>query len=235
MPSPIRGADRTNAAPVEPSSTVSPAVPEGLAGLTESSLQSLQPKKTPSCWDSLGRIYDHICMYVTIGYHWILKKLCCAQLPNFAKVSNDLYRGAQPTAEGFKELKNMGVKSVLNLRSLDTPEELAQARKEVEDAGLKFFHLPLSTSEPTKEQMTELFTILSREDSPLFVHCYFGADRTGFTVALHRIFLQDWEKEKAIQEMVDGGFGYHPFLSAGLREALESISPETLGLDSESF
>src|SRR5437588_10703335 len=37
-------------------------------------------------------------------------------LPNFAKVSDGLYRGAQPTREGFVALKQMGVKTVIDLR-----------------------------------------------------------------------------------------------------------------------
>jgi len=39
-------------------------------------------------------------------------------LLNLHKVSDDLYRGAQPTAEGMKQLEKLGVKKVLNLRCL---------------------------------------------------------------------------------------------------------------------
>ncbi|MHC4213170.1 MAG: hypothetical protein ACYSWP_07365 [Planctomycetota bacterium] len=35
---------------------------------------------------------------------------------NFHKVSDQLYRGAQPTAEGMVKLKNMGVKTIVSLR-----------------------------------------------------------------------------------------------------------------------
>ena len=38
-------------------------------------------------------------------------------LSNFYEVTTNLYRGAQPSAQGMKELKSMGVKTVLNLRS----------------------------------------------------------------------------------------------------------------------
>ena len=37
-------------------------------------------------------------------------------LPNLHKVSDDLYRGAQPTAEGMRQLKKIGIKTVVNLR-----------------------------------------------------------------------------------------------------------------------
>ena len=35
-------------------------------------------------------------------------------LSNFYQVTTNLYRGAQPTAQGMAELKAMGVKTVLN-------------------------------------------------------------------------------------------------------------------------
>ena len=36
---------------------------------------------------------------------------------NLYRVSETLYRGAQPTAEGFKKLKKLGIKTVLNLET----------------------------------------------------------------------------------------------------------------------
>ena len=38
-------------------------------------------------------------------------------LPNLNKVNDNLYRAAQPKAEGIQELEKLGVKTVLNLRS----------------------------------------------------------------------------------------------------------------------
>lgn len=38
-------------------------------------------------------------------------------LPNLHKVTEDLYRGAQPTADGIEQLKKMGIKTIINLRS----------------------------------------------------------------------------------------------------------------------
>jgi hypothetical protein len=43
----------------------------------------------------------------------------------------------------------------------------------------------------------------------VLVHCHHGADRTGTMCALYRIAIQGWTKEDAIQEMVQGGYGFH--------------------------
>src|SRR3712207_3969440 len=37
-------------------------------------------------------------------------------IKNFGRVNENFYRGAQPDAEGFAELKKLGVKTVIDLR-----------------------------------------------------------------------------------------------------------------------
>ncbi|MFW6163091.1 MAG: hypothetical protein ACODAJ_10005, partial [Planctomycetota bacterium] len=56
-------------------------------------------------------------------------------LPNLHQVSEDLYRGAQPTAEGMRQLKAMGVRTVINLRKLHSD------RDEIGDTGLAYEHI----------------------------------------------------------------------------------------------
>jgi len=41
------------------------------------------------------------------------------------------------------------------------------------------------------------------------LHCQHGADRTGLITALYRIVYQGWSKDQALEEMLQGGFGYH--------------------------
>ena len=44
-------------------------------------------------------------------------------VPNLHKVSDDLYRGAQPTAEGVENLRKMGIKTIVNLRRLHSDRD----------------------------------------------------------------------------------------------------------------
>ena len=46
-----------------------------------------------------------------------------AGVPNLHKVSTELYRSAQPTAEGMANLKKLGVKTVINLCSFDSDSD----------------------------------------------------------------------------------------------------------------
>ena len=51
-------------------------------------------------------------------------------VPNCHKVSDALYRSAQPNAEGMQNLKRMGIATVVNLRSFHSD------RKEIGETGL---------------------------------------------------------------------------------------------------
>ena len=51
--------------------------------------------------------------------------------------------------------------------------------------------------------------ILKNAPKPIVVHCHQGSDRTGAVIAMYRIVFQKWAKEKALDEMENGGFGFH--------------------------
>jgi len=125
-------------------------------------------------------------------------------LPNFHKVSDTLYRGAQPTEEGFRQLKAMGVKTVVNLRSFHTD------RDEMGDVLLRREHIWFKTWHAKDEEVVRFLQIVTNtNNAPVFVHCQHGADRTGTMCAIYRMALQGWSKDDAIKEMTEGGFGYH--------------------------
>jgi protein tyrosine/serine phosphatase len=125
-------------------------------------------------------------------------------LPNFFKVSDTLYRGAQPTNEGFQELKKMGIKTIINLREYHTDENF------IKGMGFIYFQIPTSTSNPLRNHYQKALDIINNPDlQPVFIHCQHGADRTGTAVALYRITVQKWDTDEAIREMREGGYGYH--------------------------
>ena len=135
--------------------------------------------------------------------NWAIK-LDLPGLPNLYKVSNDLYRGAQPTSEGMKELEMLGIKTVVNLRYLHSD------RDEMEDVNLAYEHIPMTTLDPDMDDIVRFLNIVTDSNStPVFVHCKHGADRTGVTTAIYRVIVQDWSREDAVEEMTKGGFGFH--------------------------
>ena len=129
-------------------------------------------------------------------------------LPNSFKVSDDLYRGAQPSPEGFAELKAMGIKTDINLRFLhDDREKLAEAKV---SGDITQIEIPMNAWHPEEEDVVAFLKVVSNKSgAPYFVHCQHGADRTGMMVAIYRICIQGWPRQDALDEMKNGGFGFH--------------------------
>ena len=123
-------------------------------------------------------------------------------LNNFAKVSDALYRGAQPTAEGFAELKKMGIKTVVNLRQFHSD------RSKLKGTELQYKHLYCKAWHPEDEDVIKFLKIVhDPANQPVFVHCQHGADRTGMMAAAYRIVEQGWKPEDAARELPN--FGFH--------------------------
>lgn len=121
-------------------------------------------------------------------------------VPNFHAVNDHVYRGAQPSAEGFASLSKLGVKTVIDLRRGDEHGKTEQVV--VERAGMRYVHVPLSGYlAPTDRDMARLQALLDKSDGwPVFVHCERGADRTGTVIACYRIRHDHWTNEKALTE-----------------------------------
>lgn len=127
-----------------------------------------------------------------------------AGVPNLHKVSDDLYRSAQPSTQGMLNLKQMGIETVVNLRSYHSD------RDEIGDTGLGYEHIYMKAWHPERKEVVRLLQIVTNpKRTPVLVHCQHGSDRTGAMCAMYRIAVQGWTKEEAIQEMTKGGFGFH--------------------------
>lgn len=125
-------------------------------------------------------------------------------VPNLHQVSTNLYRSAQPTAQGMQSLKEKGVATVVNLRSFHSD------RDHIGEAGLAYEHIYMKAWHPEREELVRFLQIVTDpKRTPVLVHCQHGADRTGTMCALYRVAVEGWTKEEAIREMTQGGFGFH--------------------------
>jgi protein tyrosine/serine phosphatase len=121
--------------------------------------------------------------------------------PNLHKVSEDLYRGAQPTAEGMKHLEKLGIKTVVNLRFI------LSDRDKIKGTGLDYEHINTTTlSTETRDVVRFLRIVTDENRTPVFVHCHRGVERTGTMFAVYRVVVQGWSKDEAIAEMIQGSF-----------------------------
>jgi protein tyrosine/serine phosphatase len=123
-------------------------------------------------------------------------------VPNLYRVTENIYRSGQPSAEGFRSLEALGVKTVLNLRDLH--------HDRLRGTALRGVRIKMRAWNPERADIVRALKILSDKDNgPFLVHCRHGADRTGLIMAMYRMAVQGWEREKAIEEMIDGGYKFH--------------------------
>jgi protein tyrosine phosphatase (PTP) superfamily phosphohydrolase (DUF442 family) len=125
-------------------------------------------------------------------------------LPNLHRVSPDLYRCARPGSTGYASARALGIRTVIDLR------DGAEQKPREETAGLEVVHIPVETHEPTYDEARAFFDVVDKaEGTPVLLHCYHGADRTGAFTALYRINREGWDPEDAIGEMTGGDFHFH--------------------------
>jgi tyrosine-protein phosphatase SIW14 len=122
-------------------------------------------------------------------------------VPNFGHVADNLYRGGQPTTDGFNALHAMGVGMVINFR--DEPKEMADEKHEVESLGIKYVGIPWSAShDPSSAQIVDFLDLVrANPNTKIFVHCRRGADRTGVMIASYRIAVEHKPVAEAVSEM----------------------------------
>jgi tyrosine-protein phosphatase SIW14 len=125
-----------------------------------------------------------------------------AGVPNLHRVSKVVYRGAQPSEEGFRQLKGMGIRTVVNLRHYHS------SRWEAENANLAYEHIAIKGWHGTMGHVLRFLEIVGdKKRTPVFVYCNDGASRTGFLCAAYRVVVCGWSPKGAVAEMADERFG----------------------------
>ena len=154
-------------------------------------------------------------------------------LPNFQKVDDHVYRGAQPTNGGFKDLAERGIRTVVDLRDIGEHSQ-ADEQKAVTDLGMRYVSIPMQgMSTPKDTQIAAVLTLLNDVSSgPVFVHCKRGADRTGTVIALYRIIHDGWDSKSALSEAKS--YGMSVFQRAMQRYVTDYKTAATLTADLRS-
>jgi protein tyrosine/serine phosphatase len=130
-----------------------------------------------------------------------------AELQNFYRLDDKVYRSAQPDRKGFEAAYTLGIRNVLNLRNYHSDDSKAKG------VGLKLFRVKMEAGEFGTDTVVKALRIIKESEGPILIHCWHGSDRTGAVSALYRIVFQGWSKEDAVAELKNGGYGYHSIYS----------------------
>jgi tyrosine-protein phosphatase SIW14 len=152
--------------------------------------------------------------------HSLGRPLTIAGVPNAGEATPTLYRGGQPTAQGFKTLANMGINIVVDLRGSRQSES-----EQVTKLGMQYISIPWHCPFPKDDAFARFLTLLRQNPGKkVFVHCRLGDDRTGMTIAAYRMAEENWTAIEAKQEMEAFGFTLpHHFICPSLSSYEETF------------
>lgn len=144
------------------------------------------------------------------------------RLQNIYLVDKGIYRSEQPEKGDLDTIKSLGIKEVLNLREFHSDQD------DLADKSLFLHRVKLRTGSITEQQIIESLRIIHNRRGPILIHCWHGSDRTGVIIAAYRIIFNDWSKSDALDEMVNGGYGYHASFYPELIGLVENMNVEKI-------
>ena len=144
--------------------------------------------------------------------HEMGRHLKAKGVPNFGEVTSTLYRGGQPTKEGFETLARMGIAIIVDTGRSKRDEKL------VTSLGMTYVSLPWYCPFPKDKVFAEFIEITKQNPhKKIFVHCRLGDDRTGMMIAAYRMAVEHWTAKEALEEMHEFGYrGIHHLMCPGL-------------------
>lgn len=154
--------------------------------------------------------YEHFALRSTAGDTILKDPPEAREIPNFTAVTSYLYRGALPTPWGMEWLKKHRVRTIVDLREANTPPVIGE-QLTAKAMGFNYVNLPVRNL-PTNTQLAAFKDIVEQArggEGPVFVHCNYGSDRTGFFIFTWRVAGERWRWSLALCEMLERGFFFH--------------------------
>ena len=121
------------------------------------------------------------------------------KIKNFGQMDDRFYRGAQPKEKDFKDLAQLGIRTIIDLRDDPEPYEKPMA----EELGMNYVHIPMIAKKYPTPEALDLFlkTVNDPNTGKFFVHCAGGRHRTGAMGAVYRFQFYNWDFEQVYKEM----------------------------------
>ncbi|HHB81360.1 MAG TPA: protein tyrosine phosphatase [Aliiroseovarius sp.] len=121
---------------------------------------------------------------------------------NTAQLSPDAWRGNQPDPKRIAQLKQMGIRTLLNLRGpsafavyLFEEEACAEHGLALVDHSIDAYALS------SREAYLRLFELFDTVEKPFYMHCKSGADRSGLAAAFYLLDQQNAPIARAMGEL----------------------------------
>ena len=107
----------------------------------------------------------------------------------------------QPSEDELLQIAKIGYKVVINLGLSDAEYSVRNEEQILKSRGIKYIHIPVEFESPKGKDFQEFVSALNRhKELKVFIHCA-ANKRVSVFIALYRIMVLGWEKDKAINEL----------------------------------
>ncbi len=142
---------------------------------------------------------------------------------NLFRVTPRFYRSARLDEDNLPQLRALGIKTVVSLRAFHSDRRLLR------DSGIRTVRVATLTWAIDDDEVVRALRAIraGEQRGPVLLHCQHGADRTGLVTAMYRMVEQGWTREAALDELINGGFGYHS-LWKNIPDYLEAVDVDRI-------
>jgi uncharacterized protein (TIGR01244 family) len=143
---------------------------------------------------------------LSVGLSAQVKKETLPGVTNYAHIETTVACAGATTPDAIAGIKQLGYKSVINLReaseqgaNIDAEQAAAKA------AGINFIHIPMNSANPDPAIVPVfLKAVTDPANVPAFIHCASG-NRASAMWAIKRVEVDHWDLDRALAEATELG------------------------------
>jgi protein tyrosine/serine phosphatase len=122
--------------------------------------------------------------------------------PNAHWIGRDLVRSSQPWPFQLRRWRDLGIRTIINLRGQEKGSHSLLERDACHRLGLTLVEFKLwSRAAPTRAMIEGAKTLFETSQYPVLIHCKSGADRAGLMAVLYRHFQLGESVRDALREL----------------------------------
>jgi hypothetical protein len=115
---------------------------------------------------------------------------------------HDLRASDEEVLSILNYLKSKGVTKIIDLENTKRIQE-RYSRLLEEEEGFERLHVPMHAAKvPTKDEWAKIKEWM---ESPVYIHCKWGADRTGMVIGKYLVDVKGYSKNEALKAVSGGG------------------------------
>lgn len=124
------------------------------------------------------------------------------ELPRYFQYDESYATGAQPTAEGIRQLKEKGYTAIVNISPVSTPNYLADEGELTESLQMDYIHFPVDCTNLRDRHYKTFSSILhSLEGEKVFIHCG-GNIKSSNLLHMYRVMEKEIDERESLEELL---------------------------------